>query len=318
VVRLPLRRDRVGHAVEDRLELVTRAAEVALGGGQPLVQARVVHRRGHPVGELAGEHQVALVVDAAGLGRRDRHRAERAAVRAERHDDHRGHAQRLQEAQVVLVGRDRGEQPLVHLGVKARLAVAHGRRGALGPAGVERVAPEQVPGELLPLHVAMHGGDLADSTWFVAQEDEAPVAELAGEQPRDLDHHHLGVERPVDHVADVGDQRVAQAGSSLAATAVGDPDRDRAAGDDRHQPGDVLGQLEEDVVRQPDGQAQHERVDGHQCRRSRGRAERGQQRPDHENADEQRVVARERVDGGDQRGGGEADNDPDPLAAALP
>jgi hypothetical protein len=131
VIGAALRGDRVGHAVEYRLELVARAAQVRLDPAQALVEPRVVHRGGDPVRQLAGERQVAVVVPAPRLRGRDRDRAERRPVRAERRHHDRLHPERLEQPEVVLVGRDRGEQPLVHLGVEARLAVAHRRGRAL-------------------------------------------------------------------------------------------------------------------------------------------------------------------------------------------
>jgi hypothetical protein len=318
VVRPALRGDGVGHSVEDRLELVARAPEVGLDRAQLLVEARVVRRGGHAIGQLAGERQVGLVIHAARLGRRDRHRPERPPVRAERDHQSRSHLQRLEQAEVVLIGGDRRQKTLVHLAVEPRLAVAHHRGGTLGPVPVERVAPQQLPGEALTFRVAVHRGDLACSLLILAEEHEAPVAQLAGQDPRDLDHHQLGVQGAVDHVAHVRDQRVAPPHDSLALAGAGDPDRDRAADHHARDASEVLVELQEDPVDRADREGEHEGVRGDQRGRPGRRAERGQQRAGYEDPDEEGIAARDRVDDADDGRNGEADDRPDELEAALP
>jgi hypothetical protein len=163
----------------------------------------------------------------------------------------------------------------------------------------------------------VHRGHLADALGVVAQEHEAPVAELAGQESRDLDHHHLGVERAVHDVADARDHRVAQAGDALARAAARDPERDRGshghAGDAR----EVLLDVEEDVVRDADEERQAERIRADPRRGAYGRAERRQERARDQEPDEERILAPDRVDERDHAGDDHPDGGPDPTQAPV-
>src|SRR5436305_2066037 len=147
----------------------------------------------------------------AGSPRR-RDRAEGPAARAERRDDRGAHAQRAQEAEVLVVRREGAKGRVVDGLVDTGASLADHRRRTLGPAEIEGVAHHQVPRDALPLGIPVHGCHLADALALAAQEDEAPVGELAGDQPRHLYRHDVRVQRPLCDLTDAGDQAVTPAG----------------------------------------------------------------------------------------------------------
>jgi hypothetical protein len=108
---------------EDRVE--QRARRLGL-----LVDLRVAHGLGAALGELEGDGHVALAVDAAGIGRQERHDAD--ALLADRHrDDEPGDRAELVPEAALVVGHGR-QVGVGQRFVDGRLALGEHRQGTVG------------------------------------------------------------------------------------------------------------------------------------------------------------------------------------------
>jgi hypothetical protein len=221
-----------GHIADDELvagQLRERGREQrALQGRRRGVlageQAGVVERDPRPPADLLGELELTRGVLAAGLGPDERHRAERAAARGERHDHHRVHLQLADELDLLLVERGGLEQRAVDDGVELGSAGADDRGRAGRGVRIRRVALLQLvrPADLLRIDV----GD-GDRVAVVGELHRAPVRERGNGEAGDLLERLNRVQRLRQHLAGGVEE-----GVRLLALA--------ALGDVAQQPGDAL------------------------------------------------------------------------------
>ena len=107
-------------------------------------------RRDHRGGEV----EVLLGVQALGLGRHERHHAQRLAPRAQRHEHRGAQPEPADHGEVLRVARALLDHLVADVAVQLRLAGAQHLGHSLRRCRVRRVAILEVPGEALPLGVA--------------------------------------------------------------------------------------------------------------------------------------------------------------------
>ena len=166
------------------------------------VQPGVVDRRRRVPGQLLGERQVVLAVDAAGLGRDEADRAEDLAARDERHGDVGARRERARDLELALVEAEGCERRVVDLADEHRLA----RADRVAPAAAEREHRLlELAGERELERVDVLEGEPLELA-VDEDVDGAPVGDPRHREPRDVGERLLVVERAAEHPAGLGEE----------------------------------------------------------------------------------------------------------------
>ena len=196
----------------ERVELLGAALLGDRGRLRLLVQPGVVDGEPGAQAEVAREVEVGLAVVAAGLGHRQRERAEHAPAGAQRHHDLRARPDRLHQVRALLAGAlARGAHDGVRHDVGGELRLAGRERGPHADPLLlpQRAALAPPAHQRLALGVLVGDRDRPAAALALEQLDLHVVGEPRDEQPREPVEPLVDAERRVEHLAGAHEQVLA-------------------------------------------------------------------------------------------------------------